>query len=219
MENDEVFSKMYSKLLNLIAKVNEKLVDKIYDIVNNLPRPLKTNIEFEETCSLDAIDKHIDLRMYGDMMELKIVRYKKYLATSIFLYPYYEDEVLEKEQQVGDHYMLLGSLNVTNTEEDVNMEFYYKEKDGKYDLKGMNIPNNGKEIDISVYLDRDGDDYYLNSVYSFNNIELHSKTLPITIDEILEHVLSFEDLEDGCDEDIDDLEFIDKEDDFNNDIC
>ena len=65
-----------------------------------------------------------------------------------------EIEIEEDDEGEDFHHLLICSLTQTNTEEECSVKLYYEQIGDKYKFKDMEIPNNGKEVDISVYLDK-----------------------------------------------------------------
>ena len=198
---EKIFNEKYVTTLKLVEKISSNLVKTIYKTIKSMPSALKRCILKEKSCDLMGVTSNIELNMEGSVMELKYVDLSKNYYNSINIYPFYKAELLDlpKEKEPEEHTMLIASFTESNSEEIGTTTFYYTEKDGNYQLDKCVIPNNAVEWDFSVYLDIEGDKYYLNYIISFNDIEYQSKKQEISLNELQKY---------SCDEfdEIDSLE-------------
>lgn len=205
---EDILNEKYIKLLELVERIDKKLVDKISLIIKSFPKPVKRYLKNEQSCSINSTESTIDINICNDIIDLQYIKYKNYSNTNIFIKPFYEDELTtDFEEFVEDldlsdedfedddfeedfHHLLLCSLTQTNTEEKCSLKFYYNQNGKNYDLKKVeNTPNNGKELDISVYLDKIDEEFYLTCVRTFNGVELSSTTKKIDYSDLLEFAI------------------------------
>lgn len=201
---EEIFNDKYIKALELVEKISPKLVENLYEIVNQLPTPVKKYIKKEKSCELTGLDKVINLNMDICMFELTYKALKTNIDTYLYIYPFFSSdlECLPNETSDDEHTMLLASITKANAEECYSFQLHYNQNKEGYDLDKIIIPNNAKEIDMSVYLDYIDNKFYLNYITTFNDAEIKNVKLEISKDELLEYVCD-EDCEEDCYEDND----------------
>ena len=188
MENKyKLFGEKYNKVLDVIDFADEELAERYKKIIDNLPTVVKDKLSEEEDFNIDS--KYFSASVEesdGCVLRFKYTRFDKYIHTEIHLYPFYEDELYDSCEDTGfDENLFVCSIRVTNTKQEPNIQFNYKEEDGKYIYTGCDIT--GFEIFCDLVLERRDNDYYLITKKELNGFVINEKEIPVTYEELLDY--------------------------------
>jgi len=212
-EKFRVFPENYNKMLDLVEKIDPDLVKKYEKIMTKMPNFVLNHIKENRDFSCDGTDFRVDLDKYDEMIEFQYTRYKKYFNASMNIYPYYEDELLEDDEDETDEEVevdpelvderdgdiFIFSLTMTNTEDEAKIRIDVEEKDGNYQFKGVGIK--GVEIDHEVFVEKREDGLYLTSRQTLNGVQVYKKEMPMDFEELAEYAC-----EESEEEEVDDYE-------------
>ena len=212
----KVFSEKYNKMLDLVEKVDPQLAAKYERFISKMPTTVVKKLKTKEKFVCDGEDYRVDFDSYGDMIEFQYTKYRKFFNTSMNIYPFYEDELLEEDEEDDeteispeiaedeDGDLFIFSLTMTNCEEDATIKVNYELVDGKYIYKGTKL--NGVELDYSVFIEKREEDFFLVRVEKLNGFDASKIEVPISYEELLEYAILEDEEEFQEDEEMDDFE-------------
>lgn len=202
-----VFTEDYNKMLDLVEMVDAEVANKYKKVISKIPENVLEMLPHKKEFCFQAEDLRIDKDCYDEMIEFQYTTYRKYFNASLNIYPYYEDELLEddneeiyvdqefEEDEDGDIFIF--SLTMTNTQGEAKIKFNFEESDGEYNFVGAE--QNGIELDYSVFVERREEDFYLVSRHKLNGIEIKKFEKPISYQELVEYACEEKELDDECD--------------------
>ena len=174
----KIFPEAHSKMLELVEKVDGRLAEKYQKVVEILPKGVIKKLKTKKEFSCEAETTRTDYDGYSTMIELQHICYgKKYLAYSINLYAFYEDELEDNCQDI-----CVFSLNIRNTDQSASIRFNVEEVNGNYKLIGTQLK--GLEIDYKVNIESKSGKFYLVMIKSLNNVDIDRKEQEISYDEL-----------------------------------
>ena len=225
-----VFAEQYNKMLELVEKVDPYLANQYKKVITKMPVKVLERLPLNKEFSLEGEDFRVDYDRYDEMIEFQYTTYRKYFNASMNIYPYYDDELLEEEQdeEVEELYVdpeiaededgdiFIFSLTMSNTQDEAKIKFNFENVNGEY--KFIGAEKNGIELDCSVFIERRDEEFFLVSKHVLNGVEIKKIEKQISYEELLEYACYEEDVEEIEDnfDNVDYEEYIDFEEDDNN---
>ena len=199
--------------------MDENLAKQYKKVITNLPDVIKNKLEMNKEFSCEGSDFKSALDKYSDMIAFEYVRYNNYLCTTINIYPYYEDTLLDEVDDEGeeiyinpeieddeDGEIFIFSLNFANTDNEPMATPNFEEINGKYHFTGMS--GKGVEIQYEVVIEKKDEELALVSRKTLNELPVYEKRIPMTYEELVEYAIveDEQDLE-GLEKDVDDISY------------
>lgn len=201
-ENFKVFPERYNKILELVQSVDSKLFEKYKKVMSSVPSSIIEKLNEDERFDVYTGDFQYECKNYDGMLLFEITRLSKFNNITISMYPFYDDELLEcneedfleeltedekkvlKEKNEQPERLFFFSLSFTDSPKKPKLNLFYDEKDGGYVLNDCKI--DGKEFDFEVFIERFEGKFSIVSRKSFNDFVLEENKTPIDFDELVE---------------------------------
>lgn len=182
MEEDfKVFTKGFDKILDLIELGDDEVCEKYKKYMSMVPSNVLDAVSESKDFETGNSQFTVDFMRYENAVSLDFIRKNKYLRSEVYIHRLHEEDLSPKK---------IFSLKVRNTKnKKEDLKFYYVEKDGKYDFVGTNDKPNEINVDISweVYLNYNDFGPYLEYIKSFRGMQIYSRTIQLTFDELTQY--------------------------------
>lgn len=216
LDRYKVFSEQHNKLLDLVEMVDQDLANKYQKFISSMPDDVYDLLDTKKKFAYKGDNCKVVLDRFDNMLEFEHVREDKYLCTSLNLYTFYEDDLLDEVEysididpdiaEDQDDMLFLFSMTITNTTEEPEFKLTFEEVDGKYVYTGEKLNAQKLEIDYEVFIEKRDDEFYLICNKTLNGLHVYSKELPISYEALLEYAMD-EEIEDYPDEDEDNIDY------------
>lgn len=171
----------YSKILDLVGLVDEKLLNKYKNLIDKLPPYINTFFEMKELFYLIIKNLMINLSVVENTLMFKYTNTENYFQLSIY-FDLFNQNDLDSEETI---YIFDLKQTNTRTEPSVIRIEYEQNEDGE--LNHVQSVNDGVEISYNVFIRKLDDMYFLVSKKYINGQEIYSNVEPITYDCLLKY--------------------------------
>ena len=188
-EKYKIFKQGFNKILDLLSLVDDEVEVNYKKFINIIPGNVLGAVSECDDFATHNDKYYVDFMRMVNAVSLDFINNKPYLRTEIYVHRLYEEDLAPKK---------LFSLTVRNTSiKKPNIQLFYEEKDNKFDFVGTNDKPKENNIDISweVYLEYEDFEPYLVYKKFFRGLEIVSKEIPITFDELAQFIEDEEEYE------------------------
>lgn len=174
----KIFSKGFNKILDLVEVYNEDFYAEYKAIIDTINDTVLSAVKECEDFATGNGEYDVDFMRLVNEVSLDYTRKKNYMRSDICIHRIFEEDLFKNGLK-----QKIFSIDQRNTKVKLpHVQFYYEEKNGKYDFVGINHDVH-YQIDLEML---DGEFYIVSSV--FNGIKTHRIKVPISFDELLNYV-------------------------------
>jgi hypothetical protein len=196
-ERYKIFKNGFNKILDLLSSVDDEIELNYKKLVSIIPSNVVGAVSECDDFSTHNDKYYVDFMRLVNAVSLDYINKKPHLRTEIYIHRLFEEDLSPKK---------LFSLTVRNTPiKKPSIRLFYEEKDGKFNFVRTGDRPNEKSIDISweVYLDYEDFEPYLVYKKFFRGLEIVSKKIDITFDELTQYIEDIEDYEEDMEVEFD----------------
>lgn len=178
----KIFKDGFNKILDLLSLVDKEVELNYKKIVDMIPENIVGAVSQCNDFETHNSKYGVDFMRFVNAVSLDFTVKQPYSRSEIYVHRLFDEDLSPKK---------LFSLTVRNTPiKKPNIQLFYEEKDGKYNFIGTNDKPNEKNIDITweIYLEYNDFEPYLIYSKLFRGMEIETKEIPITFDELTQYI-------------------------------
>lgn len=188
-KNYKVFDKGFNKILDLIEEYCDDFYERYKSIIDIINENVLDAVNECEDFATGNKEYDVDFMRLVNKISLDYIRKKNYLRSEISIHRIFEEDLFKDGFECE-----IFSIEQRNTKQKLqNVQFYYEEKDGKYNFLGMS-ENSLCRIDL-VMVD---EEFYLICTEN-NGFRTEQRKIPISFDELCQFVENEDDYEEDMD--------------------